>query len=67
MDSSAQNYLRFLNGDESGLTELIREHKDGLILYLNSFTQNIHTAEDLMEDTFVKLVVKKPKFSERLK
>ncbi len=63
MDNGYVNYRRFVDGDENGMTELIKEYKDGLILYLNSFTKNLLTAEDLMEDTFVKLVVKKPKFS----
>ncbi|MDE7297810.1 MAG: RNA polymerase sigma factor [Lachnospiraceae bacterium] len=65
MDNGASSYRRFLDGDENGIVEIIRDYKDGLILYLNGFTQNIHTAEDLMEDTFVRLVVKKPKFSAR--
>lgn len=65
MDNGASSYRRFLDGDESGIVEVIRDYKDGLILYLNGFVQNIYTAEDLMEDTFVRLVVKKPKFSAR--
>ena len=65
MDNGASSYRRFLDGDESGIVEVIRDYKDGLIFYLNGFVQNIHTAEDLMEDTFVRLVVKKPKFSAR--
>ncbi len=65
MDNGASSYRRFLDGDESGIVEIIRDYKDGLILYLNGFTQNIHVAEDLMEDTFVRLVVKKPAFSAR--
>lgn len=65
MDNGANSYRRYLAGDESGIVEIIRDYKDGLLLYLNGFTQNIHTAEDLMEDTFVKLVVKKPRFSNR--
>lgn len=61
----AECYQRFLDGDEDGIVEIIRDYKDGLILYLNGIVGNIHTAEDLMEETFVKLVVKKPKFSEK--
>ena len=34
-----------------------------MILYLNSFVQNIHTAEDLTEDTFAEIAIKCPKFS----
>ena len=51
------------DGDDSGIVDIIKEYKDGLILYLNGFTGNIHTAEELMEDTFVKLITKTPKFS----
>lgn len=63
MDNGASSYLRFLDGDDSGIVEIIRDYKDGLILYLNGYTRNIHIAEELMEDTFVKLVTKKHKFS----
>lgn len=61
MDKGADSYRRFLDGDESGLAEIIRDYKDGLILYINSFVSNIHTAEELAEDTFVKLFVKRPR------
>ena len=65
MDNGASSYRRFLEGDENGIVEIIRDYKDGLILYLNGFTLNVCIAEELMEETFVKLVVKKPKFSAR--
>ncbi|MBQ6847570.1 MAG: RNA polymerase sigma factor [Clostridia bacterium] len=62
MDNGASSYRRFREGgDESGLVEIIRDYKDGLILYLNSFVGNIHIAEELAEDTFVLLGIKKPK------
>jgi RNA polymerase sigma factor (sigma-70 family) len=62
MDSGSRNYRRFRDdGDEGGLVEIIREYKDGLIFYLNSIVGNIHTAEDLAEDTFVLLGTKKPR------
>ncbi|MDE5792879.1 MAG: sigma-70 family RNA polymerase sigma factor [Oscillospiraceae bacterium] len=62
MDNGASSYRRFLNGDDSGMIELIRDYKNGLVLYLNSLTNNLEDAEDLMEDTFFKLAVKKPRF-----
>ena len=65
MGNGASSYRRFLDGDESGLVEIIRDYKDGLILYLNGFVSNLHTAEELAEDTFVKLGVKKPRDSKR--
>ena len=62
MDNGASSYRRFRDdGDESGLAEIIRNYRDGLIFYLNSFVGNIHIAEELAEDTFVLLGIKKPK------
>ena len=63
MDHGAGSYRRYLAGDDEGLHEIIREYRAGLILYLNSFVQNIHTAEDLTEDTFAELAIRCPKFS----
>ena len=63
MDNGASSYRRFLEGDDDGVVEIIKDYKDGLMLYLNNYVQNIHIAEDLMEDTFVRIVVKKPRFS----
>ena len=63
MDIGESSYRRYLAGDDEGLHEIIREYRAGLILYLNSFVQNIHTAEDLTEDTFAELAIRCPKFS----
>lgn len=52
MDSGADNYRRFLDGDDEGLAEIVREYKDGLILYLNCYVNNLYIAEELTEDTF---------------
>ncbi len=65
MDDSLWSYQRFLDGDAEGLTSIIRNHRDGLMLYLNGFVENLSVAEDLTEDTFLKLVLKKPRFSAR--
>ena len=63
MDNGASSYRRFLDGDKDGIVEIIRDYKDDLTLYLNTYTRNISTAEDLMEDVFVKLVTKRPRFN----
>lgn len=65
MDPGFDSYQRFLQGDESGLAEIIRTYKDGLILYLNGYVKDLWVAEELTEETFVKLVVKRPRFSQR--
>lgn len=63
MDLSAKNYQDFLAGNQEVLTSIIRDYRDGLILYLNGIIQNISVAEELAEDVFVKLVMKRPRFS----
>lgn len=65
MDQATEYYRQFLSGDENALAPLIREYGDGLMLYLNSFVSNLSVAEELTEDTFLKLVLKKPRFSAR--
>ena len=65
MDNGAESYRRFLQGNDKAFVEIIRDYKDGLILYLNGFVNNILTAEELTEDVFFKLVTKKPRFNEK--
>ena len=63
MDNGAGNYRRFLDGDDTGIVDIIKEYKDGLILFLNRYVCSIHIAEELAEDTFVVLATRKPRFS----
>lgn len=63
MDNGESSYRRFLAGDNEGIHEIVCEYQTGLLLYLNSYVQNIHLAEDLTEDTFFELMTKHPKFS----
>ena len=63
MNSGADNYRRFLSGDNDGLADLVRSYRDSLTLYIYSIVGDIDIAEELMEDTFVRLYVKKPKYS----
>lgn len=63
MDNGASSYRRFLDGDDKGIAEIVGDYKDGLILYLNSYVNNLFVAEELTEDTFFRLITKKPKFS----
>jgi len=65
MDNGASSYRRFLAGDDNGLADIIRAYRDGLILFLNGFVNDIQTAEDLAEEVFIKIAVKKPVFKEK--
>ena len=63
MVNGADSYRRYLDGDDRGLTELVEGYQVGLTLFLNSYVRNIHIAEELAEDTFFRLITRKPKFS----
>ncbi len=65
MDIGSVNYKRFLNGDNAGLEEIIRTYRDGLIFYLYSIVGSLSQAEEIAEDTFVLLCVKKPKDNQK--
>lgn len=62
MGNDAERYRRFLDGDDNGLIEIIDEYHEGMSLYLNSIVNNMSLAEDIMQETFVKLAIKKPAF-----
>ena len=63
MDNGASSYRRFLDGDDKGIAEIVGDYKDGLILYLNGYVKNIFIAEELTENTFFRLITKKPIYS----
>ncbi len=65
MDNGASSYRRFLDGDDNGIADIVGDYKDGLILYLNGYVNNIFIAEELAEDTFFRLITRKPTFSGR--
>ena len=64
LNSSADSYRSFLSGNTDGLTQIISVYREGLILYLNTLVRDIHLAEDLTEETFVKLIIKKPRLKD---
>ena len=62
MRNGESSYRRFVSGDKEGLVEIIRDYKDGLILYICSITGDCFNAEEIAEDTFIKLYTDKPAF-----
>ena len=62
MDNGACSYRRFLDGDDEGVVEIVRDYKDGLILFLNRYVHNVHIAEELAEETFFRIIIRKPHF-----
>ena len=62
MDNGASSYRRFLDGEDEGFYEIVRDYKDGLLLYVNGIVGNLHDAEEVVQDTFTRLAIRKPRF-----
>lgn len=56
------NYERFLKGDTKAFEDIVVSYRKGLILFINRYVNNLDTAEDIAEDVFVRLLIKKPKY-----
>ncbi len=63
MGDGASSYRRFLSGDDYAIGEIIDEYKDGLILYVSTISGNFSIAEEIVEETFVRIAIKQPAFS----
>lgn len=62
MDQGAENYEKYQNGDMTGLEALVRDYRHGLILYIYGITSDMFLSEDLCEDAFFHIMVKKPRY-----
>lgn len=63
MDNGALLYAQYLNGDVSALTQLVETYSDGLVRFAYSFVKDAMTAEDIAEETFAALILKRKRFS----
>jgi len=50
------------SGDDSGLSELMRRHRDGLFHFVFRYVQNEAAAQDIVQETFVRCYFKAAKF-----
>lgn len=62
MDNGVSSYRRFVEGEEAALGEIVEEYGNNLILFINKYINNLSISEDIMEDTFVSLIVHKHYF-----
>ena len=60
MDDMTECYGRFLRGDERAFEKIVAENRLGLSYYIFSFVGDFDAAEELTEDVFVKLYIKRP-------
>jgi len=62
MDTGAERYAAYLDGDREAVGDLVKEYYDGLSRYLFGFVHDRALAGELAEDAFVVLVTKKPRY-----
>lgn len=62
MDNGASSYLRFLNGDKEGFVDIVKEYRNGLVLFINVIVGDIHISEEAADNALMKLYIKKPKY-----
>lgn len=56
-----------INGTDYSLEELLNKYGNPLLYFINSIISNLSVSEDLMEDSFVQLIIKKKVFEDELK
>ena len=64
MTDKKSAYSRFLDGDKSGMEEIVREYNSPLIFFINGYVKNLAVAEDIAADTFCKVFVKRKMLSD---
>ncbi|MFR0800567.1 MAG: RNA polymerase sigma factor [Suilimivivens sp.] len=62
MVSDEELYRRYVNGDETGLDELMKKYGNPLTMYINGYLQDVHEAEDLMIEFFPICLRKSPTY-----
>lgn len=67
-DKGAEEYLAFREcGDDKNahFERIVRDFRDGLVLFLYQFLGDLNEAEDAAQDVFFRLYVKRPRFAPR--
>lgn len=62
--TDSELYSSFLRGDTTSYNQLMIRHGDSLTLYLYGYLHDWHDAEDLMIESFARLMVKRPKIGD---
>lgn len=56
MDNATQNFLRYLDGEERALDDVLEELFFGLVFFVDRYVRDRGTAEDIAMDTFAELL-----------
>ena len=62
--TGASSYRRFLQGDKTALEDLMRTYSDPLIRFAYCYVKDSVEAEDIMEDAFAALILRRKAFSD---
>ncbi len=62
MESGEELYLRYIDGDESALAELVERYFDGLMYFINRYVADMNEAESLASDAFFEIMVHKKRY-----
>ncbi len=63
MEQDKELYKRFVDGDISAFEELVLTHKDNLIYFLMRYVKDFHTCEDIAQEVFATIFVKKESYN----
>lgn len=59
---AGEAYLKYLKGNEQAFETVIEKYKNPLLFFVFRYVGNLTDAEDIVEDVFFKLAIKKPRF-----
>ena len=62
-DLGQKYYSNFLSCDPLVFEQIVKLHRDNLILFIQQYVRDYQTAEDISQDVFVKIYLKKPHYS----
>lgn len=63
MEQDKELYKRFVEGDIAAFEELVLTHKDNLIYFLMRYVKDFSTCEDIAQEVFAAIFVKKENYN----
>lgn len=61
-DALILSWRRFLDGEDEGFAEIVRETSDSLLYFVLGLVKNSWIAEDIVSDTFAELIFRRKRF-----
>ncbi len=64
-DYGHSDYKMFLSGDARGFESIVKQYRENMILFIGQYVGDYAAAEDVSQEVFIKLCMKKPRCDER--